>query len=116
MSASSIVLSKFCFCLTSTTAYFFLFVASSFLPSEVTSKVSASSRIVFSSRSSRSKNTMGLFFSPEPARGAAVEHLALDGLQIRVRARFRRQHHGPRLEAIEIDVDVGRRGGLLRRF
>jgi hypothetical protein len=44
--------------------------ASIFLPSAVTSKPPASSSTGFSSRSARSKYTIGVFVSDEPARGS----------------------------------------------
>ena len=44
------------------------------------------------------------------ARLAPVKQLAFDGLEAPVVARLRRQHDGARFEAVDVDVDVGRRG------
>ena len=51
------------------------------------------------------------------ARGATVQQLALDRLQVGVVASLWRQHDRARLEAVEIDIDVrGSRGAIVRFF
>jgi len=69
MSRVAIGFSNFCAALMSRIANLRLLATSIFLPSKVTSKSSESSSTVFSSRSARSKYTIGLLSSPEPVRG-----------------------------------------------
>ena len=77
----------------------------------------ASSSTVFSSRSAKSKKTIGLFVSAGAgARLPPVQQLALDRLEVGVVAGLRRQDDGARLEAVEIDVDVLGVGRFRRGF